>query len=122
MRYWVGLTDRDWYDFLSAQGPLDEVDFWQPGAKKPVALQPGEPFLFKLHARHGGWIVGGGSWASFTTLPARMAWDYFGTANGGRVERPRRPYRRSLDATRSTADEPVMMTMAARKSATCSRR
>ena len=82
MRFWVGLTDRDWYDFLSAQGPLDEVDFWQPGARKPVNLTLGAPFLFKLHARDGGWIVGGGSWSYFTTLPARLAWDVFGTTNG----------------------------------------
>ncbi len=58
MRFWVGLTDRDWYGFLSAQGPLDEVDFWQPGARKPVNLTLGAPFLFKLHARDGGWIGG----------------------------------------------------------------
>ena len=82
MRFWVGLTDRNWYDFLSSQEPLDEVNFWQPGARKPVSLTPGEPFLFKLHARHGSWIVGGGSWSHFTTLPARLAWDVFGTANG----------------------------------------
>lgn len=82
MRFWVGLTDRDWYDYVSSQGSLDEVNFWQPGARKPVSLTPGEPFLFKLHARHGSWIVGGGYWTHFTTLPATVAWDVFGTANG----------------------------------------
>jgi hypothetical protein len=82
MRYWVGLTDRDWFDYLSAQTALDEVNFWQPGARRPVVLDPGAPFLFKLHARHGGAIAGGGYFAHFTALPARIAWETFGTANG----------------------------------------
>jgi len=29
---YVAVTDRDWFDTLSAQGPLDEVNFWQPSA------------------------------------------------------------------------------------------
>lgn len=82
MRYWVGLTDREWYDFLASQPPLDEVNFWQPGARKPVNLSEGESFLFKLHKRHGGQVVGGGFWAHYTDLPATMAWDVFGITNG----------------------------------------
>jgi putative restriction endonuclease len=82
MRFWVGLTDRDWFDFLASQPIVEEVNFWQPGARKPVDLAEGEPFLFKLHKPQGGWIVGGGYWAHYTALPARMAWDVFGTMNG----------------------------------------
>ena len=29
MKLWVGVTDRNWYEFLSARNP-DEVNFWQP--------------------------------------------------------------------------------------------
>ncbi len=82
MRFWVGLTDRDWYEYLAAQKDVEEVNFWQPSARKPAALHDGQPFLFKLHKRHGGWVVGGGHWAHFTVLPARLAWDVFGTMNG----------------------------------------
>ena len=83
MRFWVGLTDRDWFEFLAARAPLDEVNFWQPGARLPVRLEVGAPFLFKLHAPHGGWIVGGGYVGhQFTTLPAAMAWEAFGEKNG----------------------------------------
>jgi putative restriction endonuclease len=78
----VGLTDRDWYDYLSAQRPLEEVNFWQPSSRRPVDFALGEPFLFKLKARDGGWVVGGGYWAHFTSLPGTIAWDVFGTANG----------------------------------------
>lgn len=82
MRFWVGLTDRDWYDYLAAQQDVEEVNFWQPSARKPVAFGVGEPFLFKLHQRFGGWIVGGGYWTHFIPLPARYAWDVFGSMNG----------------------------------------
>jgi putative restriction endonuclease len=82
MRFWVGLTDRDWYDYLAGESDVQEVNFWQPSPRKPVDFSEGEPFLFKLHKRHGGWIVGGGYWAHFTVLPARYAWDVFGTMNG----------------------------------------
>ena len=82
MKFWVGLTDWDWYEYLSAQPGLDEVNFWQPGARRPVRLDVGAPLLFKLHARQGGWIAGGGYFAHFTTLPATVAWETFGTSNG----------------------------------------
>ncbi|HUR05844.1 MAG TPA: HNH endonuclease [Nonomuraea sp.] len=101
MRFWVGLTDREWFDFLAARAPLDEVNFWQPSPRRPVHLAVGAPFLFKLHAAHGGWIVGGGYYAHFTTLPATLAWDAFQENNGassfhemaGRVRR----YRQNFD-------------------------
>jgi putative restriction endonuclease len=82
VRFWVGLTDKDWYDFLAAQPGADEVNFWQPGDRRPVALADGAPFIFKLHKPDGGWIVGGGYWAHYTSLPARLAWDVFGQMNG----------------------------------------
>lgn len=82
MRFWVGLTDWDWFDFLSSRAPLDEVNFWQPSPRRPVHLDVGAPFLFKLHAPQGGWIVGGGYFGHFTTLPAALAWNAFGEKNG----------------------------------------
>lgn len=51
MRYWVGITDNDWFSFLAARPELPEVNFWQPSATAPARFVPGELFLFKLHAR-----------------------------------------------------------------------
>jgi len=31
MKLYVGVTDNDWYHFLSRLPNLDEVNFWQPG-------------------------------------------------------------------------------------------
>lgn len=81
MKLWVGLTDKNWFEFLRARSP-DEVNFWQPSAaRKAVELEPGSPFLFKLHAPHNV-IVGGGYFVRYSALPARMAWDAFGPNNG----------------------------------------
>lgn len=81
MKFWVGITDKDWFDHLASREP-DEVNFWQPSGK-PVAqfLQPGSVFLFKLHSPHN-YIVGGGYFVRFSVLPARLAWEAFGIKNG----------------------------------------
>jgi putative restriction endonuclease len=81
MRFWVGVTDKAWFDYLRARSP-DEVNFWQPSAK-PVAsfLTAGTPFLFKLHAPNN-FVVGGGFFVRFSALPARLAWEAFGANNG----------------------------------------
>jgi putative restriction endonuclease len=49
MRFYVGVTDNAWFDFLQQFGP-DEINFWRPNGKEFSALEPGEPFLFKLHS------------------------------------------------------------------------
>src|SRR5688500_8059173 len=75
VKAFVGITDSDWFSFLSARPNLDEVNFWQPsGATQFRALAPGELFLFKLHAPRQ-FIVGGAVFAYSTILPLSLAWD-----------------------------------------------
>jgi putative restriction endonuclease len=82
MKAWIGVTDGDWYGFLSARPHLDEVNFWQPsGGRQFRSLAPGEIFLFKLH-HPDNYIVGGGVFAHFSVAPSRLAWDAFGEKNG----------------------------------------
>ena len=81
MRYWVGLTDSDWFDHLRSREP-DEVNFWQPSAgRRAVRLDAGAPFLFKLHSPRN-FVVGGGFYVRYSALPARLAWEAFGDKNG----------------------------------------
>lgn len=81
MKFWVGVTDKGWFEHLSRLRP-DEVNFWQPGATPPTRqLQPGDLFLFKLHSPDN-YVVGGGFYVRFTQLPARLAWEAFGRSNG----------------------------------------
>ena len=98
MKLYVGVTDGDWYRFLSQRPHLDEVNFWQPGGKRAFsALSPGELFLFKLHYPDNV-IVGGGIFATFSILPCSLAWETFGEKNGAstfaemrmRIEKHRR--------------------------------
>ena len=84
MRLRIGITDDDWFDFLSNQAGIDEVNFWQPsGSRAFRALSPGEPFLFKLHSPKN-YIVGGGFFARYSTLPVDLAWEAFDVKNGAR--------------------------------------
>lgn len=97
MRFYVGITDHDWFTYLKAQN-ADEVNFWQPsGSTNFRALNPGELFLFKLHSPNN-FIVGGGFFSHFSLAPISFAWEAFETKNGAvslpemrtRVERYRR--------------------------------
>ncbi|MDP2300541.1 MAG: HNH endonuclease, partial [Actinomycetota bacterium] len=82
MRGYIGNTDYDWYRFLAAQPNVDEVNFWQPSASASFrAVQPGEPFFFRLKSPHNA-IAGFGYFASFSALPAWLAWESFGPKNG----------------------------------------
>ncbi len=81
MKVWVGVTDKDWFEALTRLAP-DEVNFWQPsGSRLFRALQPGEPFLFKLHSPDN-YIVGGGFFVRYSVLPASLSWSAFGAKNG----------------------------------------
>jgi putative restriction endonuclease len=82
MKLFVGITDYDWFQLLASRPELDEVNFWRPSPEATFkVLQPGELFLFKLHApRHV--IVGGGLFARFVQLPLSLAWAAFGEKNG----------------------------------------
>ncbi len=77
----VAVTDGDWFETLRQQPNLGEANFWAPSASNFRALQPGELFLFKLHAPRN-FIVGGGIFAYATALPCSLAWEAFGVANG----------------------------------------
>jgi len=79
----VAVTDHDWFEMLRRHPSLNEVNFWAPSASSFRALQPGEMFLFKLHAPRNV-IVGGGIFAYANSLPCSLAWAAFGEANGAR--------------------------------------
>ena len=81
MRLYVGVTDYAWFRFLQVRQP-DEVNFWRPSPQSGfAALAMGEPFLFKLHAPRD-FIVGGGFFTRYSTVPLSLAWRAFGEKNG----------------------------------------
>ncbi len=100
----VAVTDSDWFDALRRRPDLPEVNFWAPSAATFRALQPGELFLFKLHAPRN-FIVGGGVFAYANALPCSLAWEAFGEANGALSAQSMRTriakYRRANPADRN---------------------
>jgi putative restriction endonuclease len=85
MHGYIGHTDRAWWRFQSDQGDSDEVNFWRSDRRQFSALQPGEPFFFRLKAPVNR-IAGFGAFARAATLPLWRAWEVFGEANGVRTE------------------------------------
>jgi putative restriction endonuclease len=82
VRLVVAVTDTDWFNHLRRRPEAREVNFWAPGGAAPFrALQPGEMFLFKLHAPLN-FIVGGGIFTYANSLPCSLAWEAFGIGNG----------------------------------------
>ncbi len=83
MKFWVGVTDNNWFNYLSAR-KFDEVNFWQPSAK-PLFKDGGErfgmPFFFKLKRPHHH-VAGGGFFVKSISLPLALAWEFFGERNG----------------------------------------
>ncbi len=100
----VAVTDDDWFELLRRKAALPEVNFWAPSAANFRALQPGELFLFKLHAPRNV-IVGGGVFAYANTMPCSLAWEAFGDANGATSAQQMRTriakYRRAAPNDRS---------------------
>lgn len=82
MRLFVANTDDAWFDFLAALAPLEEVNFWKPGAPQAFrALRPGDVFVFRLKSPRSA-IGGAGIFLRDEALPVSLAWECFGPANG----------------------------------------
>jgi putative restriction endonuclease len=100
----------------------DEVNFWAPSGRTNFrSLQPGELFLFKLHAPHN-FIVGGGVFSHGSNLPLSLAWDAFGAKNGApdlvemrrrvgryRTDQVSAPYRSDPGHRMPHSDQPVLL-------------
>ena len=81
LEYWVGVTDRSWFEFHTANQSV-EVNFWAPGGEVSFkAIPEGGLFLFKLKSPINK-IVGGGWFMKSTTLPLELAWKVYGKGNG----------------------------------------
>ena len=83
MRFFVAVTENDWYSQLAEKRP-DEVNFWRPSGAGFQALEVGGLFLFKLHSPLN-FIAGGGFFLRYSKLPVSLTWDAFGWKNGVRT-------------------------------------
>lgn len=81
----IALTDKAWFDYLSASRPdrrVDEVNFWSPETTKPLkAMAPGTPVFLRLKSPWSA-IAGYGFFAHHGVHSLDEAWRLFGTGNG----------------------------------------
>ncbi len=80
MKFYLGVTDTGWYNYLSKINPED-VNFWRPGKQALKAIPQGAPFLFKLKGKINK-IGGLGFFYQYTKLPISVAWETFTNRNG----------------------------------------
>jgi putative restriction endonuclease len=100
MKFFVAITDYDWFQLHASKPSVEEVNFWRPSPEATFkALSVGEALLFKLHSPRN-FIVGGGFFTRFVHLPISLAWEAFGEGNGvrslGEMRDRIAKYRRSI--------------------------
>ena len=78
---YVANTDNDWFDFLKARAPLEDINFWKPSPQTFRAVEEGQLFVFRLKTPRN--CIGGyGILASSINVPIQLAWDALGERNG----------------------------------------
>ena len=81
MKFYLSVTDFEWYNFLSLR-ENEDINFWQPGGNTNFRIiNPGAPFLFKLKSPYNA-IAGIGFFSSHSILPLDVAWNIFEERNG----------------------------------------
>jgi HNH endonuclease len=81
MTGYIANTDQKWFDFLRAQPPQEEVNFWNPSDHYLFRGPVGSPFLFRLKAPIN--MIGGFGLVSYAQrMPEWLAWECFGQGNG----------------------------------------
>lgn len=115
MKFWLGVTDNRWYEFVSTRG-LDEVNFWQPSARPPFTTLPaGTPFLFKLKRPYNH-VVGGG----FSQITRRFHYRRRGTFLAKRMVRLHMQILKVLLVQTRVPRQRQIAKLGARLSRTCS--
>ena len=75
--FYIANTDNQWFDYLRANGPFEEVNFWKPSRQIFKAIDEGGFFVFRLKAPRN--VIGGyGRLVSSINAPIRLAWESLG--------------------------------------------
>jgi len=87
---YIGVTSRDWFEYLSNYEGLNEVNFWRKNTNQFNVLTKGEPFYFLVKNESGvkgeRTVLGKATFERFEVLKVNKAWERYGQSNGDGVK------------------------------------
>lgn len=86
MNGYIGITSREWYEFLVEHQIHNEINFWRKNTNQFKVLKPGEPFFFLVKNSKGvkteRQVLGYATFERFETNTVKAAWDIYKEGNG----------------------------------------
>lgn len=86
MKGYVGVTSREWYQYLAANEIVGEINFWRKNTNQFKVLQQGEPFFFLVKNEKGvkteREVLGMAIFERFEVNSVTQAWAKYGHCNG----------------------------------------
>lgn len=88
MNGYIGITSREWFEYLVENPIHNEINFWRKNTNKFKVLKQGEPFYFLVKNRKGitteRQVLGCATFERFETMTVQEAWDSYKEGNGDR--------------------------------------
>ena len=88
MKGYIGVTSREWFEYLSNNRGINEVNFWRKNTNNFNVLTMGEPFYFLVKNESGikgeRAVLGKATFERFEVLTVNEAWDKYEQENGNK--------------------------------------
>ncbi|MER2107641.1 MAG: HNH endonuclease [Solibacillus sp.] len=86
MNGYIGITSREWFEFLAEHKIHNEINFWRKNTNQFKVLKQGEPFFFLVKNAKGikaeRQVLGCATFERFETNTVQEAWDIYKEGNG----------------------------------------
>lgn len=86
MKGYIGVTTREWFNYISIKESLNVVNFWRKNTASFNVLIKGEPFFFLVKNETGASgeraVLGKATFERYEVLKVEDAWDRYKNANG----------------------------------------
>jgi len=86
MNGYIGITSREWFEYLTEHQIHNEINFWRKNTNQFKVLKQGEPFFFLVKNPKGikteRQVLGYATFERFETNTVQNAWDTYKEGNG----------------------------------------
>ena len=86
MNGYIGITSREWFQFISANNIHSEINFWRKNTNQFKVLKQGEPFFFLVKNEKGikteREVLGVATYERFEVNSVDEAWEKYREGNG----------------------------------------